>query len=640
MRTFATTVTTLAALTTAGTGLAVPFAEVAPSDAVMVIEVPSVERMMEGVERAGLRAMIDDRAFRSFGEALLDAAGGDGEVGFTDVLDELDIELDELSMPTGQIGFAFGAGADSVAGFGEMDLESAMGGSSIVLMAEFDGAGADAMRAALERLIDEGIDRDLIRLDDVDPVGDVEIVGIDSVIAEELFEQQMAVEEEFSRRAEELREANDWEAWGELWEWYEQAFEEVGSDDPLERAMQNLYAQLDDMHMAWVGDTMVASTIPESVIDAVEAMQDGRDESLAGSDFYADSIAALPDEHHARFMVNLKAMNELNAAMMEDMGDPEMLDEMEAMQRAMGTDANHAIAASLTVGEAGEVVRLDSVTFLDEARGLYALFDLEGAPFTGTPVLPSDAIMGGRVLFDFASVIEVAQAAIAGMPQMMRDDLEPGFMQFSAIAAPILNVLGPEVYLGVDEFDPESLAGGMAMMMMGGDTPPVVLGVSVKDETIISNLVTTFGAAAGIESRDFGGGQVFGIEGVDVAMGLGFGHAVIGGEANVEDALRRLADPSIAAFGSGERFRAAMENVDSSGQAVWFAETSRLYELVQDFISAGMEQRQEWDDEFEPPAWFEEMPDPEDMGTYLGDIVLDQHMRDEGLVGTLILLKP
>lgn len=610
-------ITTLCALASAA--LAKPFSEIAPADAAFVLEVPSMQRMMEGAERAGLRAMFEDRVMRDFIEAI----AADSEVSLRDLLDELRVDLDDLSLPSGQVGMAMGL-PDVDADWDESP--------PIVMFAEFDGESGAALRDAMDTIIEEGLDRRMIQLQDIDPVGDVRIVGIDSLIADELDAEREKIEEEFSRRLEALREEGDWEAWGEIYEWYESALDGVGSDDPMERAVQMMFEDMQDVYFAWVDDALVVGASADDVADAVTAMDRGRRESLAGTRFFADSLASLPREHHARLLINNQLLQERSR---EEI-DPEFVDDMTATMEAMGLNSQTGTAISLTLGEGGEVLRTDGVTFLSAVRGVFELIDLNGPAFAGSPVLPNDAVVGGRLLFDFQSLLQVVNRAVAGMPEESRERLQPAIAQFGGIAAPILAELGPEVFVGLTDFDPSQVS----LMQVDGEGTPAIVGIAVRNEQIISNVITTFGAQVGVAAREYAGAQIFEVDGLGLSAGLGYGHLVIANKQRTEDALRRLGDPTIKAFGSSPEFAAAMRTIDPTGYGVVCGEFEAVSKLLRSFVTSTIEQRTQWDEDYEVPAWVEKLPEASFFGKYLGGFAVDQHMGEGGLRGRIVVLKP
>ncbi|MDX9910924.1 MAG: hypothetical protein RBS39_03730 [Phycisphaerales bacterium] len=600
----------------------------APTDTMYLLHVPSFATFAEHYEDSALHALYAEPAIR----AILDDALEGTWKGIDGMLDTLGHERDDLTPPTGELGLAFWLvmpEPEEHADDEDFYFNYEPPESHFLAYAQF-GENAEAWRDLTSAWTDHlAKDRDAYRIDEEDFAGRT----IVSVVPLEWEQAQNEDENADDEMGDDEWNEEDWdeEDWNE---------DDAGPLDPSD------YLEPEHpLYFAWVDDDLVVSTDMDRLERAIESLGGKDIDSLADSDDFARARSMLPRnaDAHAVLMLDkvwepfLQNMGFMFAMMMGD-ADPE------AMLDALGLSGARALAAGVTLAPDQSALRVDAALLAPERRGLLSLVDFPAASIDPPDWVGESASSYGVFRVHFDRVIPLIRDVIARLPEDQRAQAEFGFNQFTALAGPVLETLGPEVY-----------SAGRIVRPLSATSSQSLYVIPVKDELIVRNVMQLGAQSMGLEARDFEGATIYSGEYFPVALGLGYGRAFIGAAPAVEDAMRSAANPGNAPLARSDRWRNAAQFIDRDATGASWMDVVEAFEISawsvknqRALIEEQLSQVPDIDEDtkksilenYETPEWAEKFPAPAVWRRHIGDLTYDFRWGSGGLRSTINLLKP
>lgn len=595
-----------------------PIAEmVTTSEAVLVVESPSVE---------ALASALKDSAF---GRILGDGEPGDllarllGAEDFTaeDLGDRLDFDPGDLAWPAGSLGLVIPPPWEDDFSQRVLDAMDAEEGippqrlrGSPVLVVDFGGA-AEGWREAIDAAMDYAADEGWIEFVEGDQVGAVEVFEVRSLLAER---RDALIDEISDEVFEEQRASGDFRGWQETEAEIDRRVAERlgGSDDEIDRTLATIFSSFETIAWAWSDQTLVLTSEAEVVAELLVGAEAGVDRALADAPFYRDSTGAL-GAVQARLVVNPSVLFELA----RDTGAGGMGGGVVGM---IGLDAMQGMAVGLDLRTPDGVAAVPVAMLVPEKRGIFRLFDRELDSFLLPAMVPATAQGAYRVSIRFDQVLPMVRDIIESLPPEEQQEAQFAFDQAAFIAGPILDQMEPE--LTVVMFDsvvdePEGL----------GAMPDLLVLCALKDEAPLLNALSGFGAAAGLAGRPFEGGMIFGMEGpAEFAVGVGHGWAMLGSPVRVENGLRRAAQPGQRGLNDEAEFASAMRLTRNRGLMFSYTSGEETLNAWKELIS--LLDLDEFGDRLEESL----MDDLEDA---IGPTITEVRITDRGYAGRMLILE-
>ncbi len=575
--------------TFAASGGLPPISELVDERAMLIVEVDDFSELAAAADRAGLKDLIEHPQVVEFLEAYFGGDGSDEDVGLDEVLERLGVDREDLVWPSGRVGLAVSLPAELDEVIESEEFADDEISYRMVVFADL-GDGAGVVRDGIEALVDLGLDKGFIEIEEDERVGDARVVTLRSIVRIETDEAMNAFFEEYSRRMEAVESQEDYEA---LWEWMDSNSPESPFDDleGVDAAISNLFYASAEFSYTWIGDTFILTNHGESMLDLLDAVEDGLDNAAADAPFFADSLDGLGDGAQIRAALNLSAFFGLslaNAAMMGNAFDP-----FGVMQdisfTLMGLREMEGLGATVTL-DAPEVADMRMRMVVSEKTGWMRLVDLGGEAIELPDFIPAEASGAAVIRADFSRAIELAEEVLKGLAGEQGELARAQSQPFLFLAKPIVESLGDRVLTWSMPASPDEL----------GENPMAgtVIAIPLSDVTALRNVLTGFGGTVGLAPREFGGAQVFESETMPMSVGLGNGYVVIGATARVEDTLRLAGSPRGGGLAATEEFRDAIAALgDANWVGISYQNTERYFEQLFKMSEAYDEQQAEWFEE-------------------------------------------
>lgn len=582
---------------------AADIAELAPRRSFVVLGVRNWTEAGEQLGASELGALWREPGVRAFVGHLSEEPLKE----FSEGLKEANLSLEDLAPPTGHVGAAmFFAPADSPR---RQDGDDA---PDVLIVAEF-GENAQAMREAVERLLETGLDKGRIETE-TDEYQGVTITKITPVPQEEPEDAA----------AEGMDEEEDWEDFED-----EPAEDLLGGDRPV--------------YLAEVDGTFVLSSDLTALEGAIDGLSGRQVEAVADHDMFVRALAQHPEDAAAYAVLLAEPLWQLldAGADAEEMGMNPL-----TMFGALGVTDIRAMGFALRVGgEAGSLEQTFGL-LIPEKRGLVSLFGHPAGAFAPPAFVGPDVMTAGVFTFDFARVLDVARSFIEQLPEEQRAQAAVGLEQMSPIVQPGLEVMGPGVYIASSLRRP-----------LEADSELQFWAVQVRDELIVSNLLSYGATASGLFTpRDFNGNVIYSSDMVPMAAGLGFGHLFFGATAAVENAMRSAGAPDGPQLATEPEFARAIDVLGNDGVAYSYADMRQtlqwMYWQWENARSLQEQQLDEWGLEPEhkaefmrmfdehQPKWLSHLPPLDELTRHLGDVVSEIRPTDDGFRGRTIWRRP
>lgn len=292
-----------------------------------------------------------------------------------------------------------------------------------------------------------------------------------------------------------------------------------------------------------------------------------------------------------------------------------------------------------------------------EKKGLFTLIDPPAAAFSAPAFVSADASTLTMLQFEFAGLFPLLNELSNQLPAEQAAQIQQGLQQASGMAAPILDNIGPQIFVTQSlekPFSPES--------------QKFLVAIAARNPDAIAQQINTLGGMAGLQARDFQGNQIWSmgeggpaIPGVgNIALGLGAGHLFIGTGPAVENALRLAANPGDSQLSKDPRFVTALKTLPANGLAFAWADTRQAIEYYDwtlrnmDKIQAkqaeeifgddpeSQEAKKEYLEAMKQniPEAVRDLPSLDIIAKHIGDSVGDVQVTPDGLRGKFIYLRP
>jgi hypothetical protein len=570
-------------------------ARIAPDSAVMVFSISS----WNSFEQKAMSSNVG-RLWREPRMADL-AAQITGESGrFSKLLETLDVEKDDLKLPTGHVG-------------GAIFFPAAQGGEEpgadepyFLVVADF-GEHADDWQTIINKFIDRGLDDRIITTDD-DIYRDVKITIIKPVYLEDPHANCVGT-----------------------------CTHEEGLGDMIGGSFEDQRA----LNIARIGTSLIiCNDLPALELAIDRAGGRGRD-AFADAGTYRDLMAQHEPGAAAHAVVLAGPLLE---SFFEDLGD-----EPSRLFEVLGIDALRGFGASLRFDTPDAVAELNLSILAPEKDGLLALLDEPAGAFEPPAFVPTGAASVSRFSFRFDGLLQVARKAIAAMPQEERGQMEMMLDQASGILGPLLEAMGSNIYAVTTYRQPYT-----------PDSVQSIYAIDLRDEFTVSNTLDFLVAQAGgmIETREFNGNVIYFSEmlPVELAAAVGFGRIFIGSAPAVENALRAAGQPDAPRIGEEPVFRNAVRPLSDRAIAYSYTDMSqwlrwmwwswenadKILEQSLDRIGLDEEYRNEIlrQARENTPEWRKNLPAVDTITRHMGDMVYELRSSNNGFSGRMMILKP
>lgn len=290
-------------------------------------------------------------------------------------------------------------------------------------------------------------------------------------------------------------------------------------------------------------------------------------------------------------------------------------------------------------------------------KGLFTLIDPPAADFTAPAFVSADAASISMFQFEFASLFPLLNELATQLGGEMGQQIQMNLQQAAGMAAPILDNIGPQLFLAQSYEKPYSAT-----------SQKILFATAAKNTDAIAQQINTLGGMMGLQARDFQGNQIWSMPegammapGLDsISLGLGAGHLFIGTGPAVENALRLAANPGDNQLAKDPRFTAAMKHLPSSGLAFTWADMKQAVEFADwtirnrdkimaaqaDDIFGDDPESQEAKKQYleslkeSTPEAIRDLPSLDILIKHIGDSVMDFHIVPDGIRGKFLYLRP
>lgn len=573
-------------------------ATMVPDTAWLIVEIHDVDASWERLKGTSLGSIAEIPALRE----LIEQESAEDMDKFYERLDKLGIDLDDAEFPEGAAGLAILADIPEDWNPEDDDLSSA---SNALFMIDF-GQHADFYEDAIESALEEAEDDGFIttRINDFD---EIEIISITEAVDDE------------DREPVEIDHDDD----GIIDEVYE-------PDEPFE------------LHIAFTDGVLVGGTSLDTIHTGLDGLAGELPATLAATDLYNETRALSGSGEDMFFYANTDAVWEFIqiAAENDETGDGNMA---VAVIDALGLTTTRSLGMTIGIDTPAGEIEQEGIVLISEMRGLWSLLGTDTGSWRPGPIASSDASSAGRFVFDFAGIFPLARQVIAAMPEEARAETAMPMAMAEGAAGPVLASFSNEIEFAqriVRPYSAESQRGGVS--------------IATNDPQPLLGTLNAFGAQAGLQPREFAGGQIFDSENpiVPITVGVSGGQTVIGDVSTVERTLRAAGDEA-SSLANDARFLEATswftpgafsDSYTRSDETVRYilwtlANTDEI--TRQQFREMGWEEDRinEVFGEPERPEWADKI-DPDDIASRIGDSAAQAHVVKEGIRFRSILGRP
>ena len=576
--------------------------DLAPSGSVFVAGIDDVEGFRAAFDRTGFKALWDDPKVKQWATGLLDEVLPD----IVDGLDEMGIDAEELSWPSGGVGMAFELAPDSDDG-------------SVLLIADF-GASAGKMDTTLVQALERGHDQGEFELDDT-KVNGVTIWTIES---------------------------DDEEDDGDV------DFDDLDAGDigdMLEKVGGGEIAS--EMHYAHVGEYLVMCSnedLIESVIDQIHTGRKG-------------GIGDTPAFHAAIQHVGVGRAGAYGAILTEPLfdwiaakaerGNDDQVSQVLDLLATIGLKDIRSLSVGATLDADDAMTDVRAAILSNGKKGVLSLFDVAPVAFAPPAFVGADAASVSMFQFDFAGLVPLVNQVIASMPAQEQQQMQQMAGMFLAMAEPILANVGPEVFVTSHYVRPFSAT-----------SQQQVWAIKLRDAQTASQALAGLFPMFGFQPREFQGNQIWspgqgGMLPADgVSIGMGFGFVFVGPTVPVENAMRQAGGGGGARLVDEPAFKQAMRSLAGRGNMFGWTDTRKSVEwgqwMVHNMDKVVMQRLGENAADLDPDdrqaviesalgpfaMFVKGMPNLEMISDHFGDNVFEMHSTADGFEVRMLTLRP
>ncbi len=568
-------------------------ADITPADAIFVASADSWTDIQAKADRIGLMDLWGHPQIQRFVGAITDEISED-MAEMSEMMEDLDMDPAEFPRPTGTMGVAIFAQDETL---------------HLLSIADF-GDNAEEAEEQLETMLDGLQDEEIVELD-IDKVGDIRIHVITMLEPEEDADDDME------------------DDWDDEWGWEE--------PEPM-------FPSIETMHVARVGNHLVASSDLVAIEDAIAAVDNGRDlDALADTPAYADSMAQHPDEADmfAAYFIGDDMRNGFGEGlgMAFPMGLPM---DPAGISKALGIDDLQAVSIAVTLDTDDAMAEQSIGILVPNRAGLFGLITPSTEPFIPPAFVGADAASVARVNVAFDRIFPLLKDILGTMPDQMQAQLGGMLDGIEGLYAPILKTLGPDVYIAQTIERPLSVT-----------SATTVVAVRARDQLSIANAIGGMAGQFGMEARDFQGHQLYEDPMSGQGLGIGFGYLFVGDTTDIENAMRQADNPGDNVIANEDRFIDGTEAINDDAVFATFTDLRQTIELTvwqmknaEKMFEAQMQELgidpELMQEDMGPMTneWADKIPDVEVFLEYIGDTVGDIRATDDGFRGRFLMLRP
>jgi len=309
-------------------------------------------------------------------------------------------------------------------------------------------------------------------------------------------------------------------------------------------------------------------------------------------------------------------------------------------------------------------VEQNIAVLMPERRGLLSLIPDNDQPFQAPDFAPANATSLTMLQADIANLIPTIQNILRSLPAQFQQQAMGPLMMAQGMASPILNNLGPQIYIVQTIERPFAVDSQKAVVAIKSQNAG-----AVRDA--IASLVTDFSIP--LQQRDFAGntlwefpdnmGGMMGgpMGGADMpVIAVGAGHLFIGNTQGVEAALRTASNNDAPRLADDPRFQRAIADLRGNGLSFSWPNLQDSLEYIQWTIEnqeritrqqlreqfgegpdadQQIEEMMQWMGN-ESPDWLDDMPDASVVFNRIGDTVSEMRVTPRGIIGTVRTLRP
>ena len=440
---------------------------------------------------------------------------------FTELIDEandsfesLELELEDFVPPEGAAGLALWPEPASA------DDEGAL---HVLAAADFGEDGVETMFETLQEVLAEGEDAGEISIDETD-FGDTIIYTVVPVEDEDGGDDEM----------------DDFMA-----EW-----EDFEEDEPFE-----------ELHFAKTGTFIVASSSLEDLENALVRLEGEDIESFAQTRAFGEATGEYDDAHVHAVLVNepfyaaQRALDDLAAD--DEMGFGPPMPPVMDLLGALGLASVQWASAGVSIDTDAGLAEAPFIVRTPEKEGVLALVDMDDRAFTPPAFVTADVASVTMLQADVANLIPTIQTAANQLDPEAAAMINQQIGFVSAFVGPILQHLGPEVYL-IQTIDRPFAA----------DSQQIVVAIGTPNsEALTAAIAGPAEQFLQMTPEDFQGNQLF--RGNDdfgtPSIGITSNFVFLGDGPSVENALRQAANPGGATLANEQRFTDAMADMPAEG---------------------------------------------------------------------------
>lgn len=597
-------------------------ADVAPKNAAFVVSIDDYKSMRASFDKTGFMEVWNDPSiqgwFKKYSKEAIDDLNKD--------LEEINLKVEDLKEPSGAIGLSAWITPAAVAG--------EKPAAHTLFFGDW-GANTDEAATKISEALAQAEEKGRIVVDE------------DEYASVKIF----AISDPNAGKAEEKKEETD------------EAGEDAEDMDFDMPEAEPPFAEIKTFYYARVANNLVLSSDMDSMERVIDRSA-GKDADSIGdsADFSAAMAQIGKNQGYAAFftssLLDLLAKNdeaERSALTDEEKAflppAPSQILSLLGLAGVKGGSIgfNFDTDKGMAEGSFGVLV--------PEKKGLFTLIDPPAADFAAPAFVSADAATLSMLQFEFAGLFPLLNELSKQLPAEMGAQIQQGLQQASGMASPILDNIGPQIYVTQSYEKPYSAS-----------SQKVLVATAARNPDAIAQQINTLGGMAGLQARDFQGNQIWSMPeggmmapGLDnVAVGLGAGYLFIGNGPAVENALRLAANPGDAQLAKDPRFLSAIKNLPSSGLAFIWADTrqsveyadwtlrnrDKIMEQQANDIFGDDPESQEAKKQYlesmkeSTPEALRDIPSLDIIAKHIGDSVGDFHVTPDGLRGKFIYLRP
>lgn len=568
---------------------------IAPENSVMVMGMPNAQLSRERFERTPLFELWKSDAMKELREQDFTGATD----ALQEFLDELGVDRNELSLPTGAMGMAM---------FSVIDEELGAPAPAMIAFADF-GAKSAAMGALVVAMLDRGERDRMLEFE------------IKDILGRKVYEIRMLEDD-----ADMFDDDDD----------FDFDFDPFGMmPNPMD-----MFSDMSQMYFVQDENVFMLGSDLGSITEALDRIDGNARGTLADRDDFQAIMGQIGRDDFYMVVLTRDLMQIVSA--FDEMGM--LMFVMPTIRELFGDIRGFGMGARIDGTDAMLEGRW-SVYMPAGKRGLTRLMDLSAPRAEMPSFVGLDSVSYSSLNFRFDQVVSVLRSVINSNPllAMQSGDIMP---ILEGPVADILATLGSRVHTST------TISRPITAQSLGG-----VFAIEAKDPQQFENLFGQFAPEMGMEPRDFLGQRIFtmdmgGMMGGDMdslAIGIGGGFVFMGPTPSVEQSLRTVSRPDQALTLEQEgAFRAASALL-SQRQIVGYSYTN-IIEMMSAMTEVSKLQFQQFMEEMrrDHPEWADEMDwgqhdtdvDWSTLRRYIGPMISEMRSTDEGFVGTLFMIAP